>query len=167
MATASLSVSLAAAGIVAIAKANVFLLLVGLFTGYLIFTGRRIAKARDSMIYRADRSIFWITMISSATMLLTGLYSINNSEDMSIPMLLFGLFGMLLAGTDLRRGDHWPEGAERIALHLTRMCGSGVATATAIVVVNIDTNPTYLAWIVPTIVGVPLIAFASNQIKKT
>ena len=67
----------------------------------------------------------------------------------------FALRGYLAAK---RRGPGW------IAAHVSGQGGSYIAMTTALLVVNLG-RTTALAWIVPTIVGTPLLIWLTNEIE--
>ncbi len=52
----------------------------------------------------------------------------------------------------------------KVSVHIGAMCGSYVSFVTAFLVVNID-GPIW--WFLPTLVGSPLIAWASKRARST
>jgi len=80
-------------------------------------------------------------------------------ERVGIVPVVFGVFGMVLAGLDFWRFG-WPP-ADRHAwwfAHMRGMLGSYIATVTAFSVVNFTFLPTAVRWLWPIVVGTPLIA---------
>ena len=50
--------------------------------------------------------------------------------------------------------------------HISRMGGSFIATSTAFLLVNIQIEPVWVMWLLPTIVGTPMIVLASRNWKN-
>ena len=72
-----------------------------------------------------------------------------------------------MSATDLRHHRASPPPApQRIARHLTNMLAGTIATVTAVVVVNVETDPPWLAWIIPTLVITPLIAWWNRRVLR-
>jgi uncharacterized membrane protein len=148
-------------------KLNVFLLLVGIFSFYLAFSGWRYAKNRKGTPAQLD----WITVIAmlvvSVTMLLFGVYLFATGSGRGIVITVFGLIGGLLAFFDyrgLRKGGH--TGKVRIRLHLTMMLGGTIAALTAFTVVNIDMQPAFIPWLAPTVLITPVIVMWNRKIRR-
>src|SRR2546422_815513 len=79
-------------------------------------------------------------------------------ERVGVVPVVFGAFGMVLAGLDFWRFG-WPP-ADRHAwwfAHMRGMLGSYIATVTAFSVVNFTFLPTAVRWLWPIVVGTPLI----------
>ena len=64
----------------------------------------------------------------------------------------------VLAGRELRRRH--PPGW--LPLHISLMCGSYVSLTTALLVVNLGLGSVY-AWILPTVIGTPLISLRAYR----
>ena len=161
----SMAVALSLAAIVSAITANVFLGSIALFTGYLIYTGWRLATVRDGRASALDRTTAFGMIATGAVMVPYGLYLVATGEGAGIALCLFGLFGSLLARQDLRHGSHWPVGAERIVRHLERMGGGSIATLTALLVVNVDLEPAFVVWLAPTLLGTPLISYFTRRVR--
>lgn len=145
--------------IVSVATNNKFLFFVGLFSAYLVYTGYRVAKARDSVRTRLDKGVSIFMMLAGLVMFAFSAYTYSSDSSTAIILTVFGFIGIGLGYADFRRGDKWPASKERIALHLGRMGGASIATVTAVFVVNVQTNPAWIAWLVPIVVGSFAIAY--------
>ena len=156
--------ALSLAFIVSFATGNIFLFFVGLFSTYLVFTGYRLAVARDSIRNTLDKGSSVFMIFAGLVMFAFSAYSFSTDSSIAIILIVFGLIGVGQGYSDFRRGDKWPVGKERIALHLGRMGGASIATVTAVLVVNVQTNPAWIAWLVPTLIGSVAI---SHWTKKT
>lgn len=139
--------------IVSVATSNVFLFFVGLFSAYFVYTGYRLAVARDSVRNHPDKSVSILMMVIGLAMFAFSAYIYSSDSSMAIILIVFGIIGIGQGYNDFRRGDKWPTGKERIALHLNRMGGASIATITAVFVVNVQTNPAWIAWLLPGVVG--------------
>ncbi len=58
------------------------------------------------------------------------------------------------------------EGRQRLQRHLTNMLAATIATVTAVTVVNVNMEPMWLPWILPTIVVIPVIVWWNRRIVK-
>ena len=84
-----------------------------------------------------------------------------------VTMTLFAAIAVALGVADglyhrLRRAT----GGRRIARHLTNMLAATIATVTAVLVVNVETNPAWLAWILPTVVITPFIVWWNIRVGR-
>lgn len=147
--------------------ADVLLSLIAVFSFYLVFAGWRFARNRDGHPQPVD----WAAV---AVMGLTGLgmwgygaalFVWGNSQW--VTMGLLGTIAVAMGVADARfhharRGT----GKRRIARHLTNMLAGTIATVTAVVVVNIDTRPVWLAWILPTVLMTPVIVWWNVRVRR-
>ena len=151
----------------AILGSDIFLLLIAAFSFYLVFAGWRFARNYESKPHLAD----WAAI---ATMGLTGLgmwvYAAilaRGGDSQWITMILFGSIALALSLADARfyRAGN-VQSSMRITRHLTNMMAGTIATITAVVVVNVDTNPAWLGWIMPTILITPLIVWWNVRVAR-
>ena len=149
----------------AILGADVFLLLIAVFSFYLVFAGWRFARNRS----RRPQPVDWAAV---AIMGLTGLgmwgYAVvlgMSGSGQWVTMLAFGFIAVALSVADGlffnqgRRARRRPAPHLRIQRHLTNMMAGTIATVTAVMVVNVSMNPVWLPWLLPTIVITPLIVW--------
>lgn len=150
----------------AILGASTFLFLIALFSFYLVFAGWRFARNRQ----RRAHSVDWVAVGSIG---ITGLamwgYAVVIALDGSsqwITLLVFGGIAIALGLADAR--FHWkqPGGARRVSRHLTNMMAGTIATITAVTVVNVEMNPVWVPWILPTVVITPLIAWWNFRVLR-
>lgn len=151
----------------AVLGSDVVLLLVAVFSFYLVFAGWRFARNARGVPGAVD----WAAV---AVMGLTGLgmwgYAAAlflRGDAQWITMAVFGFIALALSAVDTRH-HRAPgrSGPQRIARHLTNMLAGTIATVTAVVVVNVDTNPVWLAWILPTILITPLIVWWNRRVTR-
>ncbi len=132
---------------------SVLLALIGVFSGYLMLVGLRLAKNRKGRPQPFDWVLDAIMLTGSVVMVVVGVISWANQ---GVVLVVFGLLGAALAGGHafaLHRGVI--RGRERIATHLQFMFAAYIATLTAFLVVN-DVFGIF-AWFLPTVILTPLI----------
>lgn len=152
--------------IVSTITANVFLLLVGIFSAYFVYTGWRLAKAKDGIRSTIDRNAAILMLIVAVLMMGYGIFMLIQSHDLAIALIVFSIFAAQPAWQDSKLKDQWPKGKERIVLHLNRMGGASIATTTAVFVVNVHTDPEFIAWLLPSVAVVPLIVYWTRRWRK-
>ncbi len=149
----------------AILGADVFLLLIAVFSFYLVFAGWRFARNRS----RRPQPVDWAAV---AIMGLTGLgmwgYAVVlalSGSGQWVTMLAFGFIAVALSVADGlffnqgRATRRRPAPHLRIQRHLTNMMAGTIATVTAVMVVNVSMDPVWLPWLLPTVVITPLIVW--------
>ena len=147
-----------------IINSNTFLFLIAIFSFYLAFAGMRFAKNRKGIATTID----WIAV---SLMILSGLgmwalaitYFINNNSQY-ITLFVFGFIALALGYLDYKsHKNKAATGKERIAKHLTNMMGGTIAVVTAVLVVNINIEPIWVWWVLPTAVISPIIVYWSKK----
>ena len=143
--------------------ADLFLLFISFFSFYLVFAGWRFARNRRGRPQPVD----WVAV---ALMALIGLgmwgYAFVLTSQW-VTLILFGFIAVALALADglfYRRPS--ANYARRISRHLTNMLAGTIATVTAVLVVNVTTNPVWLAWIAPTLVITPVIVWWNIRVNR-
>ncbi len=112
---------------------NIFLFIIGVFTSYMILTGKRylqIKKIED--VKKFDWVLSIVMILFGATFLVIGSKSIINGNTFGIVVLVFGMISVLFVYQDYvnYRGkskvkNYW------LTTHLQRMVGSFIASTTA------------------------------------
>ena len=147
-----------------IINSNTFLFLIAIFSFYLAFAGMRFAKNRKGTATTID----WIAV---SLMILSGLgmwalaitYFINNNSQY-ITLLVFGFIALALGYGDYRsHKNKAATGKERIAKHLTNMMAGTIAVITAVLVVNVNIEPIWIWWVLPTVVITPIISYWNKK----
>jgi len=136
----------------AVAVNNVLLLVIAVFSFFLVFTGTRaLARRRGQSIGFADRLVPWAALLFGVALFVRGamLSDVTN--------LFFGVGGVVLAGRELRAirdaETQW------LLMHITAMLGAYIATFSAFLVVNIDFVSKPLLFIMPTLIATPFVAW--------
>ncbi|MFC4350967.1 hypothetical protein ACFOW6_05370 [Fodinicurvata halophila] len=165
---AMLVVTITTLGLVML-RPNAFLLGIGIFSFYFVFTGWRSAKQRDGRARAIDVSAAFLMAVTALAMAGWGLAGLLDSvgKDRSIILLVFAAIGLSMAISDLRDWRKGPiTGKARIARHLTRMLGGSIATITAAVVVNLTFLPQLVGWLGPTALITPLIVWWNVRLLR-
>ena len=152
----------------AVLKINVFLFLIGIFSFYLVFSGFRFARNRTGRPKICD----WIAvslMLLSAIGMWVASYSFYSAEnDQWVTLFIFGAIATILGTTDsVTWAKREATGKKRITRHLTNMMAGTIATVTAVLVVNVATDPVWIAWIAPTVVISPFIFYWNKRTLST
>lgn len=155
--------------VLAVYKGITFLFLIAIFSYYMNFTGRRTLQLKHLGNGQQAEKIDWLVLVIAS---LSGVVMIIFAFLDYVPLpQAVGLFGLILCVLALN--DFWfLQGRSKdkktwLYRHIGRMCGAYIATFTAFLVVNVHTNPAFIAWIAPTVIGTPVIAYyiASYKIK--
>lgn len=146
---------------------NLFLFLIALFSYYFAISGYFFARNRTGIAttyaWTVAIIMFWVGLYMIS-------YSLSHFHSQSYQvtvLLLFGILGCMTSIGDLKT-YYFDEaiGNLRIIKHLSAMLGATIAACTAFTVVNIHTNPAWIAWIAPTVVIAPVIMYWNRRVKK-
>lgn len=151
-------------------RPNHFLLIIGIFTLYMTGTGHRYIQLRDP---RRKPNLFdWLLSvamgITALVFLVWGVRLILAGSLFGIVYIVFGTIGGLFARADWinYKGKAGEINFWQTA-HLQRMTGAYIASLTAFLVVNDQIFPAFfpswLFWILPTLVLTPLIVSWSRK----
>ena len=151
----------------ALLGADIFLLLIAFFSIYLVFAGWRFARNRRGVAHPVDWTATGIMAITGLGM---GGYAIvlaGSGNSQWVTMSVFAAIAVALGVADglyhrLRRAG----GQRRIGRHLTNMLAGTIATFTAVLVVNVETNPPWIAWLLPTVLITPLIVWWNFRVAR-
>jgi len=162
---AAMTVSLVMALVVSVRTGNVFLGLIAVFSAYFVYTGWRLGARRKPDVILSDRLAVGLLGLSGVGMILFGIYMASQREGLFPVLLVFGAVAIGVALSDRRWLVGWPTGKERLTMHLGRMGGASIATLTAPTVVNIRTEPEFIAWFLPGMVVTPLIIYWGRRVR--
>jgi uncharacterized membrane protein len=138
---------------------NLFLFMVSLFTMYMLLSGWRYLRIRDiSDFNRIDHLYLGILVLSGLVLCIWGVLLIFQSKNFGIVLITLGgfclNFGLQDYFTMKGKSKYLNFGLVR---HIQRMAGSYISSMTAFVVVNNTWLPGALAWLLPSLILVPLI----------
>jgi hypothetical protein len=144
---------------------NWFLFIVGVFTSYMLLTGKSYLDKRASAAVKVTDWILAGTMLLFGLCFLgIGLLNVFKGVYFGIVLIVFGGISLSFVLQDwanftgrARVKNFW------LTTHLQRMIGSYIASATAFIVVNNHVIPGVIAWLLPTIVLTPLIGIWTKK----
>lgn len=163
--------------VLSILHPNHFLLIVGIFTIYMVSTGYRYIRLRLAAVDNDPKTLDWILTglmgITAVAFIAFGAWQLYAKVIFGIVYLTFGVIGLFFVRSDLKnyRGkaehrNYW------LLAHLQRMTGAYIAALTAFLVVNANNFtfaiPGYVYWLLPTAILTPLIVLWSRnyQVKS-
>jgi uncharacterized membrane protein len=161
--------------ILSILKFNFFLLIIGIFTIYLVGTGQRYLFLKKLNQDEKPKLIDWILTggmgVVGIVFMGWGIFLLFNEKSMGWALLLFGLIGLLSVRKDIenysgksKKRQYW------LRAHIARIVGAYIASMTAFLVVNQSFFPNFIPeviyWILPTFVLTPLIVYWIRKFAK-
>ena len=158
----SMIINAIAGFIMSILHNNIFLLIVAVFSFYMVCTGQRILSLKNLAVNQKPAPIdycltFGMLLFGSGFIIYGGFLLLNQNYFGSV-MLLFGSISIFFVRTDL----HLYKGIVKfknywLLVHLQRMIGAYIASVTAFIVTVHQFNLGIIGWLLPTVVLVPLI----------
>ena len=145
---------------------NLFLLLIGLFTVYLVLIGNRaLAFKIKTEADVVDKVISGSMLFFSILMLGIGLYTFLNTNTMGILYVFFGGFGLLLTLKDFQfyRNPQKTKNAWLIS-HIGKMIGALIASFTAFIIAGLHIG-NLVAWTLPTVLGTIYIIYWKRKVS--
>lgn len=148
---------------ISIVKDNRFLLLIGVFSFYLNFGGYRAIKNKSLKPAILD----WVILLIAAINTFFMVYSMNTVLMVFGGICFYVIVRNLMTNMKVLQGETLPELAW-LRWHIGMMMGAFIATATAFLVVNMDSInfmnlPTVVCWLLPTFVLLPLSVYYSRK----
>lgn len=146
---------------------NYFLFIIGFFTAYMLLTGKFYLKKKKTDDVKAlDWALTLLMLLFGIAFIALGSLNIAKSNYFGIVFIVFGSISFLFVVQDYRNfkgkskiKNYW------LTTHLQRMTGSYIASATAFLVVNNTILPGIIAWLLPTLIIVPLIISWTRKYK--
>ncbi len=154
----------------AIYGSDIFLLLIAVFSFYLVFAGWRFARNRRGRPQPVDWAAVGILGLTGVGMWGYGAILVTQGDSQWVTLLIFGFIALALASADgyfhyrLAKGLS-RAGKQRVQRHLTNMLAGTIATVTAVMVVNVDLDPVWIPWILPTVAITPLIVWWNRRVS--
>jgi uncharacterized membrane protein len=151
--------------IISLMKENQFLLHIGIFSFFLVYSGFRSVQNKSLYPNKLDWMVLALAIINCSMMLFSN----------KVVLIVFGAIGTYLAIKDAKllydiKREKEIKKSTWLIRHLGMMLGGYIATFTAFLVVNVSLEALpWLPWLLPTIIGTPLIAYWTRkyQPKKT
>ena len=147
-----------------IINTNIFLFLIAIFSFYLAFAGMRFAKNRKGMATTIDWIAVSLMILSGLGMWVLAVIYFLNDNSQYITLLVFGFIALALGCADyISHKNKAAIGKERIAKHLINMMAGTIAVITAVLVVNVNIEPIWIWWLLPTAVITPIIFYWNKK----
>ncbi len=147
-----------------IVNSNTFLFLIAIFSFYLAFSGMRFAKNRKGIATTIDWIAVSLMILSGLGMWALAITYFISDNSQYITLLVFGFIALALGYGDYRSHKNKAAiGKERIAKHLTNMMAGTIAVITAVLVVNVNIEPIWIWWLLPTAVITPIIFYWNKK----
>ena len=147
-----------------IINSNTFLFLIAIFSFYLAFAGMRFAKNRKGTATTIDWIAVSLMILSGLGMWALAITYFISDNSQYITLLVFGFIALALGYGDYRsHKNKAATGKERIAKHLTNMMAGTIAVITAVLVVNVNIEPIWIWWVLPTVVITPIISYWNKK----
>lgn len=146
---------------------NYFLFLISIFTIYMLLTGLRyLNKKKLADVNYLDWALTAIIFLFAVAFIGFGIFHLVKGNYFGIVFIVFGSIGLLFSYQDWLNF----KGKSTIinyflTTHIQRMIGSYIAATTAFLVVNNTFLPSILAWLLPTLIIVPLIINWTRKYK--
>lgn len=140
---------------------NLFLFLIGVWTLYMLLTGKRYLSIKSGNdVSKKDWLLLTTSAITATFFLFLGINLLVVKNSFGIVVISFALLMSLMAFQDYMNykgkskiKNYW------ITSHIQRMVGSYIATTTAFLVVKNTVLPALLAWLIPMFVFTPLLVW--------
>ena len=98
-------------------------------------------------------------------MWLLAAWYVAQANPQYVTLAVFGFLALGLGYLDFRvHTTEAARGKERIARHLTNMLAGTIAVVTAVLVVNVQMEPVWVPWILPTVVLTPVIVWWNGKV---
>ncbi len=163
--------------IVTLVRFSFFLTVIAVFSFYLAFSGYRVLKIKRTMkAARLDWAAAIIAILFGLGLLIYGGTELISSDFESILGYLSLFFGFFTIQTGYQsiKGFMNLDKQEKMwwwFAHMNAMCGSLIAAITAFLVQNgrifgLSDDLAWLPWVLPVLVGAPLINFWSRKYRK-
>jgi uncharacterized membrane protein len=136
-----------------------FLFIVGVFTTYMLLSGKRYLKNKGiSDVKPIDWLLTFVMLFFGIAFIVFGIHKLINNNSFGTVLIVFGGISCLFVWRDKNNF----EGKSRyrnygLVAHIERMVASYIATVTAFLVVNNKVLPDIAAWLLPTLLLVPLL----------
>lgn len=142
-----------------------FLFIIGVFTSYMLLTGKRYLKKKSvDDVKPVDWFLALGMCIFGMGFIALGTNNIIHSRYFGIVPLVFGCISLLFVYQDYRNfKGHSRTKNFGLTTHIQRMTASYIASVTAFLVVNNTILPGIVAWLLPTFLLVPLIVRWSRK----
>ena len=150
-------------------RKNIFLLLIGLFTIYLVISGNQILTFKSNKKNAAkpiDKIISGSMFMLSTLMVLWGALGLIKGHSGFFLFVFFGGFGLSLTIRDFIFYKHFKtQRMGWLSIHIGKMVGAFIASITAFVVAGLGIG-SLIAWTLPSVLGTIYIVYWRQKMKS-
>ncbi|HAP02417.1 MAG TPA: DUF2306 domain-containing protein [Bacteroidetes bacterium] len=150
---------------------NPFLFSIGIFSSYMILSGKRILALKK--LFKGEKPALTefflpgIMIITGAGMLIYGCKMKMNDNNNGIVLIVFAAIGIMMSIRDFLMLRSKPADKKFwLYQHITKMTGGYIAAVTAFIVVN-EILPGLFGWLTPTVVGTIYITYHQFRFRKS
>lgn len=149
---------------------NYFLFIVGVFTLYLVSSGARYLYLKQLNNSQQPKILDWtltyFMLIFGVIFIIFGIYHLYTKQIFGFVFIIFALIGLKMVWGDFKnfRGKSTIANVW-ITVHIQRMIGAYIAALTAFLVVNNQILPSYIAFLLPTVILLPVIIKYTRKYK--
>ena len=149
---------------------NPFLFSIGIFSCYMILSGKRILKMKKLFCgakpQTVDLLLPVIMGLTSTGMLIFRIKMKTGGDNNGIVLIVFSLIGATMSASDLKMIRKQPTDKKFwLYQHISKMTGGYIAAVTAFVVVN-EFIPGIYGWLSPTVIGTIYIVYHQVRFRK-
>ena len=145
-----------------------FLLIIAVFSFYMVGTGHRILSLKNTATQgkplAVDYFLSYLMLFFGTSFVAYGSYIVYHKNSFGIVLLVFGIISLLMVRSDFKiyagrskYKNYW------LLIHLQRMVGAYIAAVTAFLVTNDYFKLGVILWLLPTVILTPLIFRWSRQ----
>jgi len=156
-----------AALVLSVMHRNYFLFITGVFTFYMVSTGKRYLLRRQLPGSPKPNFIDWALtlgmLVFGIAFISLGAYKLFLGNTFGLVFIAFGFIGSSMVRADIKNYTQPPADKSLwLTTHLQRMIGAYIAATTAFLVVNLPhgilpDSLSFIPWLLPTALLVPLI----------
>ncbi|WP_313373674.1 hypothetical protein [Chishuiella sp.] len=146
---------------------NSFLLMIGVFTIYMILIGNRVVNyKRKEYKNFLDKLISGVMLVTSIMMIVLTVYQKIFHNNFPILLLIFGILGLFMSYKDFVFYKNEDRHKKWLISHVGKMVGAYIASVTAFLVAGAGFGNNFYAWILPSIIGTIYIIFWGRKLNK-
>ena len=162
---AAMAITAAPALCLALATGNALLLVIAVFSFFLVFTGwRALGQKRLHEGGHGARWFDWLVAVLTLAFS-AGLFAVGWGAGRDVTALFFGIGGSVLALNEMRQlAGRGVRPGDWLVRHMVGMSAAYIATVSAFAVVTLTALPRPVAFIGPTLVGAPLTAWLATRL---
>jgi uncharacterized membrane protein len=153
-------------------KLNLFLFMIAGFSLYMAFTGYRFLQLRRMKLAKIASYDWLATGLGLFTLLVsTVIIASDFSSTGQGTLIVYAVFGgimilMIVEDIRLYLKINTKTKSDFLKLHISRMVGAFIAASTAFLVLNWQSDPVWIAWLLPTFLLSPVIGFHQRKLRK-